>query len=519
EKVARRGLGLSTFVSAGNRADVSGNDLLQYWEEDDNTEVVLLYLESIGNPRKFSRVARRLARRKPVLVVKSGRSRRGAPHGHVVRETRAPAAAIDALFRQAGVIRVESIHQLFDIGQLVAHQPLPTGRRVAVLGNSDALSVLAADACDEAGLELIGEPLQLGADASATDFQTALAAVFEDPNVDSVVALFIPPLTTRDEDVAQVLAAAARRGSKTVVSTFLGMRGVPEGLRSPGGLHAVPSYATPEDAVRALAAVTDYAGWRARPAGHSIEPPGLDVVSARALVAATLGEREHVELDQETVTRLLACYGIELWPTVPVTDVTAALEAAERVGFPVALKTLAPHLRHRSDLGGVVLNIANKREMRSAFSGMAARLGPGSADHFVVQRMAPTGVAAVVGSVEDPLFGPVVSFGLGGVATELLGDRTYRIPPLTDVDVRDLVRSVRAAPLLFGHRGAERVDVAALEDLLSRVAHLADDLSEVAELELNPVLVSPSGVSVLAASGRLAQSTARTDRGPRALPW
>ncbi|HEX6918924.1 MAG TPA: bifunctional GNAT family N-acetyltransferase/acetate--CoA ligase family protein [Actinomycetes bacterium] len=518
DNVVRRGLGLSTFVSAGNRVDVSGNDLMQYWEEDPATDAVMLYLESIGNPRKFSRLARRLARRKPVVVVKSGRSRRGAPHGHVVRETSAPAAAIEALFRQAGVIRVESIHQLFDVGQLVAHQPLPTGRRVAILGNSAALGVLAADACEEAGLELVGEPLDLGAEATAADFRSALAAVFDDPGVDSVVALFIPPLRTRDEEVAQVLAAAASRGSKTVVSTFLGMRGVPEVLRPARGPHAVPSYPTPEDAVRALAAVTDYARWRATPAGRSIEPPGIDVVGARAVVAEALGDEEYVELDQQTLTRLLGCYGIELWPTVPVTDAAQVVEAADRLGYPVALKTLAPHLRHRSDLGGVVLNINNRREVRAAFAGMSRRLGPAAAEHFVLQRMAPTGVATVVGSVEDPLFGPVVSFGLGGVATELLGDRAYRIPPLTDLDVRDLVRTVRAAPLLFGHRGAEFVDVAALEDLLARVAHLADDLSEVAALELNPVQVSPSGVSVLAASGRLARPAARTDRGPRALP-
>jgi acyl-CoA synthetase (NDP forming)/GNAT superfamily N-acetyltransferase len=518
DNVVRRGLGISSFVSAGNRVDVSGNDLMQYWEEDPGTDAVMLYLESIGNPRKFSRIARRLARRKPVVVVKSGRSRRAPPHGHLVRESRAPAAAVDALFEQAGAIRVDTIHQLFDVGQLVANQPLPAGRRVAVVGNSDALGVLAVDACEAAGLEVVGEPRQLGPQVTAADFEKVLAEVFADPDVDSVVSVFIPPLETRDEDVASVLATAAAAAEKTVVSTFLGMRGVPEALRAPSGRGSVPSYPTPEDAVQALSAVTDYAQWRATPPGVVVEPPDLDAAGARALVTELLGDGDEVLLTEEGLGALLGCYGIELWATEPATDVDLAAAAAARLGYPVALKALVPHLRHRSDLGGVRLNIDDEVELRGAFDGMLARLGREAAEHFVLQRMAPTGVACVVGSVEDGLFGPVVSFGLGGVATELLADRSYAIPPIADTDLHRMVRSVGAAPLLFGHRGADPVDVAALEDLLARVAHLADDLPDVADLELNPVLVSGEGCRVLAASGRLARPRVRADRGPRALP-
>ena len=521
DNVVGRGLGISSFVSAGNRVDVSGNDLMQFWEDDEATDAVMLYLESLGNPRKFSRVARRLSRRKPVVVVKSGRGPRAeAPHGHVVRESTAPAAAVDALFAQAGVIRVDTIHAMFDVGALVAHQPLPAGRRVAILGNSDALAVLAVDACEEAGLEVVGEPRQLGPDAKGTDFAAALDEVFAAVAVDSVVALFIPPLATRDEEVAEVLAKSAQGATKTVVSTFLGMRGVPDALRAADGLGSVPSYPTPEDAVRALAAVTDYAEWRRTPAGNAVEPAGLDVRGARAVVAGAiddLADGEGKELDQTTLRAVLASYGIELWESLPAATAEEAVAGADLLGYPVALKTLAPHLRHRSDLGGVRLNVDDEAEMRGAHAAMAARLGPGSAQHFVVQRMAATGVACVVSSVEDPLFGPVVSFGLGGVATELLDDRYYGIPPLTDRDLRQLVRSVRAAPLLFGHRGSEPVDTDRLEDLLARVARLADDLPEVAELELNPVLAGPDGCSVLAASGRLARPRARTDRAARAL--
>ena len=458
DNIVRRGIGISTFLSAGNRVDVSGNDLLQFWEEDPGTDAVMLYLESIGNPRKFSRIARRLARSKPVVVVKSGRTRRGAPHGHVVRETRAPAAAIDALFEQAGVISVDTIHQLFDVGQLVVHQPLPAGRRVAIVGNSDALGVLAADACEAAALELAGEPRQLGADASAEDFRAALADVFADAGVDSVVALFIPPLVTRDEDVAAVLAEGARRSSKTVVASFLGMRGVPTALRAPDGRGSVPSYSTPEDAVRALAAVTRYAEWRATPAGDPVQLGGVDAPAARRIVteALSVAGQDEAPLSQQRLTAVLGCYGIALRPT----QVVATDQPDRRVDA----------------------------------------------------------VACVIGTVEDPLFGPVVSFGLGGVATDLFGDMAYRIPPLTDIDVRALVRSVRAAPLLFGHRGAPPVDVAALEDLVARVAQLADDLPELAELTLDPVLATPTGVEVLSATGRLARPSVRADRGPRTLP-
>jgi len=519
DNAVRRGLGLSTFVSAGNRVDVSGNDLMQFWEEDEGTEAVMLYLESLGNPRKFSRIARRLARQKPVVVVKSGRFRGDAPAGHLVRGSRAPAAAVDALFRRAGVIRAESIHQMFDVAALVATQPLPGGPRVALLGNSDALALLAVDACEEAGLEVVGTHA-LGPDADAAEFAAALDVVFADDGVDSVVALFIPPLRTRDTEVAEVLASGSRRGSKTVVSTFLGMPGVPDVLRAPGGDRgSVPSYSTPEDAVRALAAVTAYAAWRATPAGHTVSPSGLDVRAARALVAELLtgpDAPDEVVLGHADLQRLLRCYGIDLWDVRPAATAAEAVAAADELGYPVALKATAPHLRHHRELGGVRLDVDDPEEMQGAFEAMAGRLGE-QAEGYVVQAMASTGVATRLATVEDPLFGPVVSFGLGGVATDLLGDRSYGVPPLTDADLRELVRGVRAAPLLLGHAGSTPVDVPAIEDLLARLARLADDVPEVAALELNPVIASPAGVAVLAATGRLAPPAARAERGARAL--
>ena len=508
DNVVARGLGLSSFVSAGNRVDVSGNDLMQFWEEDEGTDAVLLYLESLGNPRKFSRIARRLARRKPVVVVKSGRVSGRPPIGHLVRQTRAPAAALDALFRQAGVIRVPTIHQLFDVGQLVAHQPLPAGPRVAVVGNSEALGRLAVEACDGAGLLVTRAPEIVPGDVSLEELAGALGTVVGDDRVDAVVAVFIPTLRTPYAEVAVSVADLCRHAGKTVVSSFLGIAEVPRGL---------PSYPTPEDAVRALADVTTYARWRDRPEGHSVCPSGLDVRAARATVAELLADRDEVSLDHDGLTRLLGCYGIELWDLRATTTREAAAGAAAAIGYPVALKTLAPHLRHRSDLGGVRLDIADEAELLGAFDAMRVRLGAGSEQHFAVQRMAPPGVACVVGTLEDPLLGPVVSFGLGGVATELLDDTAYAIPPLTDTDLAGLVRSVGAAPLLFGHRGTDPVDVRALEDVVARLARLADDVPEVAEISLNPVLVGVAGVSVLTAHGRLARPEVRSDRGPRSL--
>ena len=295
EKVQNRGLGLTTFVSAGNRADVSGNDLLQYWEEDDATEVVLLYLESIGNPRKFSRIARRVSRRKPIVAVRSGRSSQGVPMGHAVRKIGAPGEAVDAMFRQAGIIQVESLEEMFDVAQLLAHQPLPRGRRVAIVGNSDALGLLAADAANSVGL-VVNRQEALGADATAEDFEDALDAAIDDPEVDAVVAIFIPPLNVAGarEDVANVLAAVGEQSDKPIVSTFLGTEGVPELLRVPdvagssAGRGSVPSYPAVEAAVRALAHVVEYAVWLRVPQATFVEPGVDDLDAARHLVNEVL---------------------------------------------------------------------------------------------------------------------------------------------------------------------------------------------------------------------------------------
>ncbi|MDN5895712.1 MAG: GNAT family N-acetyltransferase, partial [Nocardioides sp.] len=370
EKVNNRGLGLSTFVSAGNRADVSGNDLLQYWEEDDVTEVVLLYLESIGNPRKFSRIARRVSRRKPIVAVRSGRTTQGVPMGHAVRSISAPQLAVDAMFRQAGIIQVDTLEEMFDVAQLLAHQPLPTGRRVAVVGNSDALGLLAADAAAAVGL-VVSKSVALGAEATAEDFEDALDQAIDDPDVDSVVAVYIPPLNVSGDEVANVLATVGEQSDKPLVSTFLGAEGVPELLRVPdvagstAGRGSVPSYPAVEAAVRALARVVEYGVWLRSPQGEPEEIFEVDTVAAKTLINTVLMEHpEGRTLDFEELHALLTSYGIDLWKPFPVETLDEALAAGETLGWEVILKATAEHLRHRPDLAHVYRSIGDEEDLR-----------------------------------------------------------------------------------------------------------------------------------------------------------
>ena len=520
---ARRNLGISVFASAGNRVDVSGNDLMQYWIDDQDTHAVGLYLESMGNPRKFSRIARRLAATKPVIVVKSGVSSYGVPPGHRARPTRVRPQAFDAMLRQAGVIRVENVHQMFDVAQCVVHQPLPRGNRVAIVGNSDALGALTAEACVSWGLEVTHGPVSLPSEARGEHFSEALLKAFADADVDSVLTCFIPPLVTPDEDVATAVREAALTSEKPCLATFLGMRGVSKRLSGAadepeGRREVVPAYAMPEDAVRALAAATRYAEWLARDRGVPVMPTGIDRMAAERIVTTVLETHpDGRKLTPEEVTGLLEAYGVSVWGSVPVRTVDEAVQAADTVGYPVVIKSVAPLLRHQPGLSGIRVDLGNEEAVRAAFAGLNDRLAPLAANAFVVQKMATPGVSCVVRTDEDPLFGPVVSFSVAGPPTELLGDIGHRIPPLTDVDVSDLISSVKAAPMLHGHRGAAPVHRAALADLIARVSVLADNLPEVATVVLNPVNAHPGGVDVLGAEVTVAPPPRRKDPGRRSL--
>ncbi|MFD9595028.1 GNAT family N-acetyltransferase [Kitasatospora sp. NPDC059973] len=553
EAAHRRGLGVSSFASVGNRSDVSGNDFLQYWAEDPATDVVLLYLESFGNPRKFTRIARRLAAVKPIVVVKGARHTGSLPPGHAIPVTASGLrdATVDALFEQAGVTRVETITELYDTGELLALQPLPPGDRVAVVGNSDSLGLLTHDACLSAGLRP-RTPVDLTTAATGENFRIALDVALADPAVDAVIAVAIPPIGTSahafmggrltgpddpemgsdDPEIAAALLEAGERArelGKPLVLAHLALTDLPSRLR-PGG---IPAYPAPERAVRALAHAVHHAEWRRRTAEaeETARVPELDRIDeggARDLVEAALSTRTaiaartqpggaRITLPEAGTTALLAHYGIDVSPTLPAPDEESAVRAAATLGYPVALKATAPHLRHRPDLGSVRLDLTGEPGLRRAHRELDALLGGAAQAELVVQRLAPRGVDTVIGATVDPAVGAILSFGLAGAPAELLGDVAHRLVPATDQDVAGLIREVRAAPLLFGWRGADAVDTAALEELLLRVSRLVDDLPEVASVDLEPVVVAPHGLAILGARVRIAPLPVRSDLGPRAM--
>lgn len=516
-----RGLGLSTFVSAGNRADVSGNDLLQYWETDPDTDLVLLYLESFGNPRKFARLARRLARTKPIVAVKSGR--------HAVRpqlaatSTEIDEASVQALFEQAGVVRVESLAQLFDTALVFAHQPLPAGPRIGIVGNSSAIGLLAADTARMQGLRLAFDPIDVGPQAGPDDFAGAVGEALTSPDTDALVVVFAPPVAIPGTAYARALReTVVELGQrKPIVSTFLAAEGVPDELAVPTGdgvptRGSIPSYPSPERAVDALARVVRYAAWRQRPQGTLIRPAGTHTEQAQGLVRELL-ETESGKttlLSDTDVVRLLGCYGIDVVPFRVASTVDEAVAAAAELGYPVTLKAVDERLRGRPDLAGVRLDLASEDSVRTAYETLREVSGD---DDVYVQRMAPKGLSCVIGLQDDPSFGTLVSFGLSGLVSTLLGDRAYRAVPLTDVDAATLLREPRTAPLLTGYRGDEPADLAALQDMVLRVAALAEDNPEVRSLVLDPILASPDGAFAANARLVLGPPPSRPDTGPRRL--
>jgi acyl-CoA synthetase (NDP forming)/GNAT superfamily N-acetyltransferase len=512
-EAAQRGLGLSTFVSAGNRADLSGNDLLQYWQTDPATDVVLLYLESFGNPRKFARLARRLARSKPIVAVKSGRHIGVVPG---LAETSVPVdeASVAALFEQAGVIRVASLAELFDIALLLANQPLPAGPRVAVVGNSSALGLLAADAILDNGLRLApGSPVDVGAAASPDKFAAAVREAARDHETQALVVVFVPPVEVPAAEYAAALKAAVAGLDKPVVSTFLAAEGIPAQLAVPGpdgtpSRGSVPSYPSPEPAVLALARAVRYARWRSGPVGSFDTPPGM------ALDGVPPMDSERTLADADAVG-LLAAAGIEVVPFRRVSTVDECVAAAAELGYPVVIKAVDERYRHRGDLAGVRLDLLTPDAVRAAYQDLASLHEDGG---VYVQRMAPRGVSCAFGLADDPSFGQLLSFGLHGVLGDLLGDRAYRALPLSDVDAAELVRAPKAAPLLTGYRGATPADLDALADLALRLSRLAERLPWIRMLRLQPVLASEHGAHVTSARITVGPPPGPSpDAGPRRL--
>jgi acetate---CoA ligase (ADP-forming) len=505
------GLGLSSLVSVGNKADISSNDLLDYWEDDPDTAVVLLYLESFGNPRRFSRIARRVGRRKPIVAVKSGRSAAGA------RASSSPAGAllaasdvtVDALFRQAGVVRTDTLAELFDVARLLASQPHPRGRRVGIVTNAGGPGSLCADACEAAGLEVAELSV-----APAERYRRAVEALLASGEVDAAIVVFVPPPLGEPAEVAGAIRAAVDAAGQTipVLAVFMSAAGSPPELRAGGS--AIPSYAFPEDAARALGRAAEYGSWRERPEGQVPDLPDARRDEAAALLAAALaegttGESQPRWLPPDEVASLLDCYGLPLaeWRLAGTPEEAGA--AAAELGGPVALKAVAPRLLHKTEARGVLLGLSGAEQVQAAAREMAAAVAAAghTVERFLVQRMVGEGVELLVGVVNDASFGPVVACGAGGTAVELLKDVAVRITPLTDRDAAEMVRSLATFPLLDGYRGAPKADVAALEELLLRVSALVEAHPEVAELDCNPVKVLPQGAVVVDARVRVEAPT------------
>ncbi|MHC5009762.1 MAG: bifunctional acetate--CoA ligase family protein/GNAT family N-acetyltransferase [Planctomycetota bacterium] len=512
------GIGLSTFVSVGNKADVSGNDLIEYWEEDDRTEVILLYVESFGNPRRFARIARRVGRSKPIVAVKSGRT--GAGKRAAGSHTAALAGsdvAVDALFRQTGVIRAGTMEEMFDLALLLSSQPLPRGRRVGVVTNAGGPAILCADACEGRGLEITElskalraelasflpaeasttNPVDMIASAGAAEYRRAVGLLLDSDEVDALVVIYAPidaaDLAPVEEAIHEAMDAA-EAPCKPVVAVLMGEggRGMTRGLR-----RGVPCYQFPEAAARVLGTVADYAAWRERPPGQPVELKGFDVGAARDLCRRVLAERGAGWLSASEAREVLGTAGLPLLEERVALDSEEAVRAAEAIGFPVALKLVSRTLVHKTDVGGVELDVPDAKGVRDAVARIRARLAEaGQANAFegvLVQPMLAEGVEVMAGMTEDPVFGPLVAFGLGGIHVEVLGDTVFRVAPLTDQDAAEMVNGIRGRPLLEGFRGHPPADKAALEDLLLRVSRLAEDVPEIDDFDLNPVFALAPG--------------------------
>ncbi|HLA11383.1 MAG TPA: GNAT family N-acetyltransferase [Pyrinomonadaceae bacterium] len=532
------GLGLSTFVSVGNKADISGNDLLRYWESDPGTDVILLYLESFGNPKKFSQIARRVARRKPIVVVKSGRSTAGAraTSSHTGALLAASDVTVDALFRQSGIIRTDTLEELFDVASLLADQPLPPGKRVGIITNAGGPAILCADACEARGLEVplltvdtmqklraflpegasATNPVDMIASASADDYREAIRIVAADESVDSIIVIFTPPLVTTSEDVANAVADAAveLKGSKPIVTVFLANRDVSSQLRR--NELRIPCYRFPETAAIALARAARYAEWRERPEPVPATFSDIRRDEAAAIVAAALGRGDGWLTPDET-SSLFSCYGLPLVDQKLVSTPQEAASVAAEFCSDVALKAVSPSIIHKTETGALRLGLRGADQVLEAAQQMQASLA--QLGHvvigFVVQRMDRGGVEMLVGVVHDKQFGPLVACGAGGTQVELLRDVSLSLTPIAREDATQMIRRLKTYPLLTGFRGTPPSDVSALEDGLLRVSAMVDDIPQIAELDCNPFVVHSEGAVILDARVRVAAADPRPLLGVR----
>jgi acetyl coenzyme A synthetase (ADP forming)-like protein len=520
-------IGLSTFVSVGNKADVSGNDLLCYWAEDPATKVIVLYLESFGNPRRFARIAPEVARLKPIVAVKAGRSAAGtrAASSHSAALASLD-VAVDALFEQAGVIRTDTLEELMDVAILLSSQPIPAGPRVGLITNGGGPGILLADACEARGLKVpefspetvsrlrdilpsqasLANPVDMIASAKADHYAAAIKMAGADPNVDSLIVIYIPPRLHPPEEVAQAIAEAAGEVpmDKPVLTVFTSWRGAPPML-SNGPRGRLPSYSFPENAARALAAAEKYGRWRTRSRGSILALEAKAKAAIRTVIDRALHERTGpFWLEPAELTAVLEAAGIEV-AAAEQTSFTEAPEVAERMGYPLVLKIQSKGVVHKSDIGGVILGLNSRDEVVAALGELEKRMRRMGVplDRVLLQREICAGIEALVGVTTDPTFGPLLVCGLGGVLVEVLKDVSFRLTPVSDDDSEEMVSRLRSAVLLDGYRGAPAGDRPALTRLIQRVSAMVELIPELRELDLNPVKVLEPGSGAVVVDGRM----------------
>lgn len=518
------GIGISTFVSVGNKADVSGNDLLLYWEKDPNTDVVLLYLESFGNPRRFSRIARRIGKTKPIVAVKSGRTAAGARAASSHTGSLASLdTAVDALFDQAGVVRVDTLEELFNVASLLSSQPLPSGRNVGVITNAGGPAILAVDALESQGLVVphlstelqaqlreflspdaaVTNPIDMIAAAGPEEYKRSIECLLASDEIDALITVFIPASDVGVPETATAIREAAEgaEGKKTFLSVYMNASGAPTELSS--STAQFPVFPFPERAAMALRKAVEYAEWREKPTGNLVRPDGIDKAEARRIIGIACEDLpdEGAWLDPDIVDQVLTAYGLPIPKARFVQDIDDALAFAADLDAPVVLKVVSPSAVHKSDVGGVVLNVSGQDDVRSAYDQVVSAVP--DPEGVLIQEFIGGGHEVLIGMVEDPNFGPLIVFGLGGVFVELIGDVAFRIHPLTDLAAAEMISDVKSAKLLEGYRGGDKGDIDALVDALLRVSALVEDLPEIFEMDLNPVKVDKPGRGVRIVDARI----------------
>jgi len=530
-QAAERQLGFSSFISVGNKADVSGNDLMQYWETDRHTGVILLYLESFGNPRRFARIARRVGRTKPIVAMKAGRSRSGRrAAGSHTAALAANDVAVEALFRQTGVIRAETIDGLFDIASALGSQPLPQSRRVAIVTNAGGPGILCADACEAGGLSIsefsettqknlrtflpstasVGNPVDMVASAGPDSYRQTIRTVLSASDVDSLIVIYIPVDRGDTHSYAEAIRAGVEEGraaggeGKPVLACLMTSAMRQEPLRTRN--EVIPVFSFPEAPAMALSKCAAYAEWKLEPPGALPSFVDTDAKAARYIVHEALRQRGSGWLNPDETRAVLKAYGIPQASGAMARSADEAVRVAERVGYPVAMKVVSSTIVHKSEVGGIRLNISSEEEVRNSYDliqAAALKSSSSPAEGVLVQKMLSGGIELIAGITNDPLFGPLLAFGLGGVNVEILNDVQFRVSPLTDSDARQMVREIRGFRILKGYRGHAPADIAAVEEILLRLSHLAEEIPELAEMDLNPLIAMPPGQGCFAVDARI----------------